>query len=40
VMLNHFLQQNELASGDRLLLFIPESGQFNFVLVSLTAVSA
>ena len=39
VMLNHFLQQNEIAPGDRLMLFIPESGQFNFVLVSLTAVS-
>ena len=40
VMLNQFLQQNQLEPGDRLLLFIPESGQFNFVLVSLTAVSA
>jgi 3-oxoacyl-[acyl-carrier-protein] synthase-3 len=39
VMLNNYLQQNQLASGDRLLLFIPESGQFNFVLVSLTVVS-
>jgi 3-oxoacyl-[acyl-carrier-protein] synthase-3 len=39
VMLSHYLQQHELAAGDRLLLFIPESGQFNFVLVSLTAVS-
>lgn len=38
VMLNHFLRQQQLARGDRLLLFIPESGQFNFVLVSLTAV--
>lgn len=38
LMLDHFLQQYQLANGDRLLLFIPESGQFNFVLVSLTAV--
>ena len=40
VMLNQFLLQSKLTHGDRLLLFIPESGQFNFVLVSLTAVSA
>lgn len=39
VMLDHYLQQQQLAGGDRLLLFVPESGQFNFVLVSLTAVS-
>lgn len=38
VMLDRFLRQHQLANGDRLLLFIPESGQFNFVLVSLTAV--
>jgi len=38
VMLDQFVRQHEIASGDRLLLFIPESGQFNFVLVSLTAV--
>jgi 3-oxoacyl-[acyl-carrier-protein] synthase-3 len=34
IMLDEFLRQQQLASGDRLLLFIPESGQFNFVLVS------
>ena len=39
VMLNQYLQQHPIARGDRLLLFIPESGQFNFVLVSLTAVA-
>jgi 3-oxoacyl-[acyl-carrier-protein] synthase III len=39
VMLNQYLQEHPPAAGDRLLLFIPESGQFNFVLVSLTAVS-
>ena len=38
VMLDQYLQQHRLADGDRLLLFIPESGQFNFVLISLTAV--
>lgn len=40
VMLNQFLREHKFAHGDRLLLFIPESGQFNFVLISLTAVSA
>ena len=39
VMLNQFLKERPPVAGDRLLLFIPESGQFNFVLVSLTAVS-
>lgn len=39
VMLDHFLRRGELNSGDRVLLFVPESGQFNFVLISLTAVS-
>ena len=38
IMLDHFLQTHELSDGERLLLFIPESGQFNFVMVSLTAV--
>lgn len=38
VMLDHYLQQHEVQDGDRILLFVPESGQFNFVLVSLTAV--
>jgi len=38
VMLDHYLQQCVLRDGDRILLFIPESGQFNFVLISLTAV--
>lgn len=40
VMLDQFLRQHEIAEGDRLLLFVPESGQFNFVLISLTAVVA
>ena len=38
VMLDHFLREHSIAPGERLLLFIPESGQFNFVMVSLTAV--
>ncbi len=38
VMLDHYLQQYPPANGDRLLLFVPESGQFNFVMASLTAV--
>lgn len=38
VMLDHFLKGHTVAPGERLLLFIPESGQFNFVMVSLTAV--
>lgn len=40
IMLDEFLRQHVLQDGDRLLLFIPESGQFNFVMVSLTAVAA
>lgn len=40
VMLDHYLRRDELQPGDRLLLFVPESGQFNFVLISLTAVTA
>ncbi|QDU97260.1 3-oxoacyl-[acyl-carrier-protein] synthase III C-terminal domain-containing protein [Lignipirellula cremea] len=38
VMLDEYLQRGELRHGDRILLFVPESGQFNFVLISLTAV--
>lgn len=38
IMLDHFVREHEIADGDRYLLFIPESGQFNFVMVSLTAV--
>jgi 3-oxoacyl-[acyl-carrier-protein] synthase-3 len=38
VMLDEFLLSHRLNEGERLLLFIPESGQFNFVLISLTAV--
>lgn len=38
VMLDQYLRDHRLSGGERLLLFIPESGQFNYVLVSLTAV--
>ncbi|MDP6445777.1 MAG: 3-oxoacyl-[acyl-carrier-protein] synthase III C-terminal domain-containing protein [Pirellulaceae bacterium] len=37
VMLDQYLERRELSDGDRMLLFVPESGQFNFVLISLTA---
>lgn len=40
IMLDEYLRTHTLRAGDRLLLFIPESGQFNYVLVSLTAVQA
>lgn len=39
IMLDEFVRQQTLVAGDRLLLFIPESGQFNFVMISLTAVA-
>ena len=38
IMLDQYLRENSVKDGDRILLFIPESGQFNFVMVSLTAV--
>jgi len=38
IMLDEFTRSQPPQNGDRILLFIPESGQFNFVLVSLTAV--
>lgn len=38
VMLDEYLRTQPIADGDRILLFVPESGQFNFVFVSLTAV--
>ena len=38
IMLDEFTRSRPPAHGDKLLLFIPESGQFNFVLVSLTVV--
>jgi 3-oxoacyl-[acyl-carrier-protein] synthase-3 len=38
VMLDEYVKTHSLEDGDKVLLFIPESGQFNFVLISLTAV--
>jgi 3-oxoacyl-[acyl-carrier-protein] synthase-3 len=38
IMLDHYLKAHSVQNGDRLLLFVPESGQFNFVMISLTAV--
>jgi 3-oxoacyl-[acyl-carrier-protein] synthase III len=38
IMLDEYARTHQLASGDRLLLFIPESGRFNFVLVSLKVI--
>ncbi len=38
IMLDGFLKSHSLRQGERLLLFVPESGQFNFVMLSLTAV--
>ena len=37
-MLDDFTRTRPPADGDRILLFVPESGQFNFVLISLTAI--
>jgi 3-oxoacyl-[acyl-carrier-protein] synthase-3 len=39
IMLDEYLKTQPVAAGDRLLLFVPESGQFNYVLISLTVVS-
>jgi 3-oxoacyl-[acyl-carrier-protein] synthase III len=36
VMLDEYWKTCQLKNGDRILLFVPESGQFNFVLISLT----
>ncbi|MDZ4819522.1 MAG: 3-oxoacyl-[acyl-carrier-protein] synthase III C-terminal domain-containing protein [Planctomycetota bacterium] len=38
IMLDEFVRQQTLSDGDRVLLFVPESGQFNFVMISLTVV--
>jgi len=39
IMLDEYLKTQPVAAGDRILLFVPESGQFNFVLISLTVVA-
>ncbi len=38
LMLDQYVRDHQVVAGDRIMLFVPESGQFNFVLVSLTAV--
>ncbi|GAB5519435.1 MAG: hypothetical protein RhofKO_16860 [Rhodothermales bacterium] len=38
LMLDEYQRTQPVADGDRVLLFIPESGQFNYVMISLTAV--
>lgn len=38
IMLDEFTRTQSPINGDRIMLFIPESGQFNFVLISLTAI--
>ena len=38
IMLDEFTRRRPPVHGDKVLLFIPESGQFNFVVISLTAV--
>lgn len=38
IMLDEFTRTRPPSHGQRLLLFIPESGRFNFVIVSLTAI--
>lgn len=38
IMLDEFTRTRPPQNGERILLFIPESGQFNFVLISLTAI--
>jgi 3-oxoacyl-[acyl-carrier-protein] synthase-3 len=38
IMLDEYLKTQPVASGDRILLFVPESGQFNYVLISVTVV--
>jgi len=38
IMLDEYLKSKPVKPGERLLLFIPESGQFNYVLASLTVV--
>ncbi|HIG84719.1 MAG TPA: hypothetical protein EYG40_06075 [Verrucomicrobia bacterium] len=38
LMLNEYIKSHDLRGGDKILLFVPESGQFNFVIISLTVV--
>jgi 3-oxoacyl-[acyl-carrier-protein] synthase-3 len=38
IMLDEYMKNQPVKVGDRILLFVPESGQFNYVLISLTVV--
>jgi 3-oxoacyl-[acyl-carrier-protein] synthase-3 len=38
IMLDEYMKTQPVRAGDRILLFVPESGQFNYVLISLTVV--
>jgi 3-oxoacyl-[acyl-carrier-protein] synthase-3 len=38
IMLDEYLKTQPVSDGDRLILFVPESGQFNYVLISLTVI--
>ncbi|HEY1120429.1 MAG TPA: hypothetical protein VGE67_02470 [Haloferula sp.] len=38
IMLDEFTRTRPPANGEKVLLFIPESGQFNFVVISLTSI--
>ena len=38
IMLDEYMRTKPVKAGDRLLLFVPESGQFNYVLISLTVI--
>jgi 3-oxoacyl-[acyl-carrier-protein] synthase-3 len=38
IMLDEYMKTQPVKTGDRILLFVPESGQFNYVLISLTVV--
>lgn len=38
IMLDEFTRLHPPTEGDRIMLFVPESGQFNFVIIALTAI--
>ncbi len=38
IMLDEYLKTQAVKAGDRMLLFVPESGQFNYVIISLTVI--
>ena len=38
LMLDEYARTHEMQAGDKILLFVPESGQFNFVIISLSVV--